>query len=260
MGSKTQIEIVGVIKDPNFHVAKSIAEELKQRFPDDFLDPEIVPLLEFDWHSYLCNKKQELRGEAWQYSSNLICFLNGVFLGNEKQLASWAENQWNFTFTHPEAFYIAIAEESYTKHLQKTGHKFVFMDIHIAGEAAGRLCFELFSDVCPKTSKNFEALCMGEQGLSQKGFPLYYKGSLFHRIVPNGWVQGGGAIFLLGVKVMGVSQSMGQLLKMKVLLYPTLSGALWEWPTLVPTAMDPSSTSPCSRHPGWTKTTLPLVK
>lgn len=26
MGSKTQLEIVGLIKDPNFHVAKSIAE------------------------------------------------------------------------------------------------------------------------------------------------------------------------------------------------------------------------------------------
>ncbi|XP_021174607.2 probable inactive peptidyl-prolyl cis-trans isomerase-like 6 isoform X1 [Fundulus heteroclitus] len=191
MESKMRIEIVGVIKDPSFHVARDIAEGLKQRFPEEFLDPEIVPLLEFDWHIYLCKKKQELRGEVWQYSSNLMCFLNGVLLGNEKQLASWAENQWNFSVAHPEAFYTAITEEYYTKHLQKTGHTFVFMDIQIAGEAAGRLCFELFSDVCPKTSKNFEALCTGERGLSQSGLPLHYKGSQFHRIVPNGWVQGG---------------------------------------------------------------------
>lgn len=53
---------------------------------------------------------------------------------------------------------------------------------------------QLFSDVCPKTSKNFEALCTGERGLSQSGFPLCYKGSVFHRVVPNGWVQGGGMV------------------------------------------------------------------
>lgn len=64
---------------------------------------------------------QELRGDVWEYPSNVICFLNGVFLGNEKQLASWAENQWNFTLTHPEDFYTAITEEYYAKHLQKTG-------------------------------------------------------------------------------------------------------------------------------------------
>ncbi|CAG03607.1 unnamed protein product, partial [Tetraodon nigroviridis] len=51
--------------------------------------------------------------------------------------------------------------------------------------------FELFSDYCPKTSKNFEALCTGEQGLTKSGIPLCYKDSLFHRVVPNGWVQGG---------------------------------------------------------------------
>ncbi|XP_054877439.1 probable inactive peptidyl-prolyl cis-trans isomerase-like 6 [Poeciliopsis prolifica] len=191
MASQTQIEIVGVVKDPHFHAARSIAEELKQLFPDDFLDPEIVPLLEFDWHEYLCNKKRELRGDVWEYPSNVICFLNGVFLGNEKQLASWAENQWNFTATHPEDFYTAITEESYAKHLQNTGHKFVFMDIVIAGEDPERISFELFSDVCPKASENFEALCTGEQGTSESGLPLHYKGSLFHRIVPNGWVQGG---------------------------------------------------------------------
>ncbi|XP_071335482.1 probable inactive peptidyl-prolyl cis-trans isomerase-like 6 [Trachinotus anak] len=191
MDSKVHIEIVGLIKDCNFHVAKSIAEGLKQKFPEAFLDPKIQPLLEFHWHTYLCNKKRELRGEVWQYSSSLMCFLNGVLLGNEKDFASWAKNQWNFTFTRPQAFYMALTEDYYTKHLQKTGHQFVFMDIEIAGEAVGKLLFELFSDVCPKTSKNFEALCTGEQGLSQSGLPLCYKGSLFHRIVPNGWVQGG---------------------------------------------------------------------
>ncbi|XP_008276859.1 putative inactive peptidyl-prolyl cis-trans isomerase-like 6 [Stegastes partitus] len=191
MASKTQLEIVGLVKDSRFHVARTVAEELKKQFPEDFLDPNIQPRFELDWHTFLCSKKRELRGEVWQYSSSLMCFLNGLLLGDEKDLASWAENQWSFTFTRPQAFYTALAEDFYTKHLQKTGHQFVFMDVDVAGEAAGRLLFELFSDVCPKTSKNFEALCTGEQGVSPSGLPLCYKGSLFHRVVPNGWVQGG---------------------------------------------------------------------
>ncbi|XP_041832557.1 probable inactive peptidyl-prolyl cis-trans isomerase-like 6 [Melanotaenia boesemani] len=191
MGSKLHLEIVGLITDTNFHVAKCISEELKKKFPEEFLHPKIHPLLEFDWDAYLYNKKRELRGEVWQYSSSLMCFLNGLLLGNEMDLASWAKKEWNFTFTQPQAFYMALTEDYYTKHLQKTGHQFVFMDIEIAGEAVGRLLFELFSDVCPKTSKNFEVLCTGEQGLSQSGLSLCYKGSLFHRVVPNGWVQGG---------------------------------------------------------------------
>uniref|UniRef100_A0A8D3B281 Peptidyl-prolyl cis-trans isomerase n=3 Tax=Scophthalmus maximus TaxID=52904 RepID=A0A8D3B281_SCOMX len=98
---------------------------------------------------------------------------------------------WGFTFTRPQAFCMALTEDDCIKHFQKLGHRLVYMDIEIAGEAAGRLLFELFTDICPKTSKNFEDLCTGVQGLSQSGFPLCYKGSLFHRVVPGGWVQGG---------------------------------------------------------------------
>ncbi|XP_053193329.1 probable inactive peptidyl-prolyl cis-trans isomerase-like 6 [Scomber japonicus] len=191
MDSKVHVEITGLVRDPSFHVAKSIAEAIKQKFPEAFMAPTIQPLLEFDWHMFLCNKKRELRGEVWQYSSRLMCFLNGHLLGNERDLASWAKKQWGFTFTRPQAFYKALTEDCYSKHLQKTGHQFVFMDIEIAGEEVGRLMFELFSDVCPKTSKNFEALCTGEQSLSQSGLQLAYKGTVFHRVVPNGWVQGG---------------------------------------------------------------------
>ncbi|XP_042245935.1 probable inactive peptidyl-prolyl cis-trans isomerase-like 6 isoform X1 [Thunnus maccoyii] len=191
MDSNVHIEIIGLIKDSSFHVAKSIAEGLKQTFPEAFMTPTVQPLLEFDWYTFLCNKKRELRGEVWQYASRLMCFLNSHLLGNEKDLASWAKKQWGYTFVRPQAFYKALTVDYYSRHLRKTGHQFVFMDIEIAGEAVGRLLFELFSDVCPKTSKNFEALCTGERGLSQSGLQLRYKGTVFHRVVPNGWVQGG---------------------------------------------------------------------
>ena len=67
----------------------------------------------------------------------------------------------------------------------------VFFDISIGGQAAGRIVFELFTDVVPKTAENFRALCTGEKGLGRSGKPLHYKGSIFHRIIPQFMCQGG---------------------------------------------------------------------
>ncbi|NWS50548.1 PPIL6 protein, partial [Probosciger aterrimus] len=53
---------------------------------------------------------------------------------------------------------------------------------------------QLFSDACPRTCENFRALCAGGAKSRSDGRELTYKNSLFHRMVKNGWIQGGDII------------------------------------------------------------------
>ncbi len=64
------------------------------------------------------------------------------------------------------------------------------MDICIGGDDIGRIEFELFTDLTPKTAENFRALCTGEYGIINQT-KLHYKNCEFHRIIDKFVVQGG---------------------------------------------------------------------
>lgn len=56
----------------------------------------------------------------------------------------------------------------------------VFFDIDVAGEPIGRLVFELYGDVAPRTTENFRALCACD-----RGDDLCYRGTAMHRVIPG---------------------------------------------------------------------------
>ncbi|MFE5512528.1 peptidylprolyl isomerase [Streptomyces sp. NPDC056529] len=60
----------------------------------------------------------------------------------------------------------------------------VYFDITINDEPAGRIVFQLFDDVVPKTAQNFRELATGQHGFG-------YAGSPFHRVIPQFMLQGG---------------------------------------------------------------------
>lgn len=69
----------------------------------------------------------------------------------------------------------------------------VYFDISIGGEPKGRIVFELYNDVVPKTADNFLKLCEGKSGMckSKPSIPLHYKGSIFHRVIKGFMCQFG---------------------------------------------------------------------
>jgi peptidyl-prolyl isomerase D len=85
-----------------------------------------------------------------------------------------------------------------------TERQITYFDVSIAGVPAGRVVFQLYNDLVPKTAENFRpfsfpfiqtrtrsipypiltgALCTGEKGIGKSGKPLWYKDSGFHRVI-----------------------------------------------------------------------------
>merc|ERR1719221_941710 len=78
----------------------------------------------------------------------------------------------------------AVAEEPEVTHT-------VFFDVAIGDAEPQRIEIGLFGKDVPKTVENFVHLCIGDKGTGTSGKPLAFKGSSFHRIIPNFMIQGG---------------------------------------------------------------------
>lgn len=65
-----------------------------------------------------------------------------------------------------------------------------YFDVTVGGQQAGRIRFQLYDDIVPKTAANFRALCIGDQ-TNARGRKLAYQGSGFHRVIKQFMLQGG---------------------------------------------------------------------
>ncbi|KAL0485381.1 peptidyl-prolyl cis-trans isomerase [Acrasis kona] len=72
--------------------------------------------------------------------------------------------------------------------LKHPNNPVMYMDMSIGGKKIGRITFELFSHVTPKTAENWRKTCVG---YTKDGKFYGYKGSTFHRIIKNFVTQGG---------------------------------------------------------------------
>jgi peptidyl-prolyl isomerase G (cyclophilin G) len=70
----------------------------------------------------------------------------------------------------------------------------VYIDVAIGTRPVGRMVFELFSDLTPRTAENFRGLCTGEYpniGLKNSSKKLHYLNCKLHRIIDDFMIQGG---------------------------------------------------------------------
>ncbi|OMJ94372.1 hypothetical protein SteCoe_2415 [Stentor coeruleus] len=67
----------------------------------------------------------------------------------------------------------------------------VFFKVSADGVNLGEIVFELRADLAPKTVENFRQLCIGSKSTAPTGQALWFKGSIFHKIIPRFMCQGG---------------------------------------------------------------------
>jgi len=69
----------------------------------------------------------------------------------------------------------------------------VYFEIDVGGKSVGKVVFGLFGNTTPKTVENFRTLasCHPDKVGKITGKPLCYKGTTFHRVIPNFFLQGG---------------------------------------------------------------------
>ena len=183
--------VAGKIDGPDYHISRTIAEYLAETNAN--VEVELFPLLEADWEEWIRSKAVDL-GHPKHRLSPLV-FYNGVhYIGGTEEFADWASAVYKYTDTPNTVLYRRIAAKEYRKYLADSPHSFAFFDVSIGGNAAGRIVFELFTDLCPKTCANFLALCCTSSGEGKEGSRSTYEGSPIHRVVKGGWVQGGDVV------------------------------------------------------------------
>jgi len=201
---KHKLEVYGLVTDHKFHQAKVTAEGAHKKKPDEIQEPIIKCMLENEWLEFIDDFKKNSGGSTMSYSETTLAKVNGTeFVGNADDFIKYCSSLFEFKDFRPEPLFEAMAKMAYEELLTSTNHTLIFMDIHINKESAGRLLIELFNDTVPKTCENFKQLCIGNKQESEKCDPalnLAYKNTLFHRIVKNGWVQGGDIVHGSGNK------------------------------------------------------------
>jgi len=179
--------VAGRINCGEYHKAKAIAEGCSAS-----ASATCTPLLPTDYDKLLVTLQEQHGGPAYLHKSGVVVYsATSGFIGDEVKLLTWLKRNGIADADaglhadgHKENFDV-VAETAYMDLLCESGLTFAFLELTFDGNVIGRLVFELFPNLAPKTCENFLALCAGTEG------GLGYVGTPIHRVKPGGWMQGG---------------------------------------------------------------------
>jgi len=180
------ITVAGRLDDYRFHICKDIASGLAGRFSQVTYDVE--GMTEVDWNAYIDLKRKEFKKGGSKHRTSPVIFYNTVnYIGDEEQFRTWCVRAYGHKANKSNnVLYRGLAKKEYSSWLTENKNSFCYFDLERGGQQLGRVVFELYRTVCPRTCQNFMDLCTGSRG---KGYT--YKGTIIHRVIPDVFVQGG---------------------------------------------------------------------
>jgi len=193
-----QVHVAGRINEQRFQKAKAAAEALMQ-FHGEEITSHVVGYVPAEWDRVKEAILMELGGVVLckqHKSPSLVWSVDAdgkkTYIGDMPAFLEWANSTYGYTDTTSDLIYNMRGNQAYKQYKNETGRPCVFLkltggDIVKGSDGAlDRVVIELFNDIAPLSCENFRCLCTGERGDG-----LHYKGIPLHRVVKNGWLQGG---------------------------------------------------------------------
>ncbi len=155
-------------------------------------------LFEAQWVQYLKKLQVAQKGHFLAHKQSPLVFFRSPegelrYIGNEDNFLQWALRRFRYFDESKVQVYRKLALTEYVRLVNKRKElcKYAYLDLQIGEEGEPqRVVFELFQHICPKTVGNFLSLCKGKY-TNKAGFKISYEGTVIHRVVKNGYIQGG---------------------------------------------------------------------
>jgi len=186
-----KVTLVGKLTDGLYQRCKKAAEFVMQNDPT--FDCKIMSLLPTDYETLIKELSKVTQGNLnfVDHKANLVSFEGevgapGQFIGAGRAFLHFISEHFAYSDKKTNnVMYERLAKLHLRNVMEKSGRTFVYMNISIGDDAAGKILIECFDNVCPKTVKNFVELVKGEHEVGK------FAGTPFHRVVPRGWLQAG---------------------------------------------------------------------
>ena len=178
------LSVVGNLDDPAFHECRLLATAISEEFAPVTLD--VKALVETDYQDFLSKITKQIGGPAYNHKSSPFVYYNGCnYVGGVVEFRRWARKVYETALDNEQSVYDDIASKAKESWMRDSKNSFCYMEVQIVGEEQpSKVLIEMYDDLCPNTCDNFRRLCTGQSGRS-------YIGSPFHRVMKNGYVQGG---------------------------------------------------------------------